>query len=70
LRRGAREQPVRTCRIARVKLLAEARPQGKVLGQLARNEEVIYLGEAQGHYLRVRSADLEGWVDQALLAKP
>jgi glutaredoxin len=57
-------------RIARVKLLAEAQPAARPVGQLARNEEVIYLGEAQGRYLRVRSADLEGWADQALLGKP
>jgi glutaredoxin len=56
--------------IARVKLLAEARPQGKVLGQLGKQEEVIYLGETDGRFLRVKSADLEGWADQALLGKP
>jgi glutaredoxin len=57
-------------RIARVKLLSDAQPVAKATGQLARNEEVIYLGEAQGRYLKVRSADVEGWVDHALLAKP
>jgi SH3-like domain-containing protein len=70
LRRRARERPVRASRIARVKLLAEARPQGKVLGQLGKQEEVIYLGETDGRFLRVKSADLEGWADQALLGKP
>lgn len=57
-------------RIARVKLFAEPRPQGKVLGELGRQEEVIYLGEADGRYLRVKSADLEGWADRSLLGKP
>ena len=57
-------------RIARVKLLATAQPDAKVIGHLAKSEEVIYLGEARGRYLKVKGADLEGWADQALLAKP
>lgn len=61
---------VLVARIARVKLLADARPEARVLGQLARHEEVIALGEVQGPYIRVKSADTEGWVEQALLAKP
>lgn len=59
-----------SARIARVKLLAEPRPESSALGQLDKQEEVIYLGEAQGRYLKVRSAAFEGWVDQALIAKP
>ncbi len=57
-------------RIARVKLFAEPPPQGKVLGELGRQEEVIYLGETDGRYLRVKSADLEGWDDRSLLGTP
>ncbi|MDZ7595447.1 MAG: glutaredoxin domain-containing protein [Thiobacillus sp.] len=57
-------------RIARVKLLDDAQPQAKVLGQLAKHEEVIYLGETQGRYLRVKGADAEGWAEQSLLGKP
>jgi SH3-like domain-containing protein len=66
----AKESDADDARIARVKLLSEAQPAARSVGQLARNEEVVYLGEAQGRYPRVRSADLEGWVDQALLGKP
>jgi glutaredoxin len=61
---------VLVARIARVKLLAEAQPAARSVGQLAKNEEVIYLGEAQGRYLRVKGADLEGWAEQSLLGKP
>lgn len=61
---------VLVARIARVKLLDDARPQAKVLGQLGKNEEVIYLGEVQGRYLRVKGADAEGWAEQSLLGKP
>jgi glutaredoxin len=61
---------VLVARIARVKLLKDAQPQAKVLGQLGKQEEVIYLGKTDGRYLKVRSADLEGWADQALLGKP
>lgn len=61
---------VLVARIARVKLLADAKPEARVLGQLARHEEVIALGEVQGRYVRVKSADTEGWAEHALLAKP
>lgn len=61
---------VLVARIARVKFLAEPRPESNTLGQLDKQEEVIYLGEAQGRYLKVRSAAFEGWVDQTLIAKP
>jgi glutaredoxin len=57
-------------RIARVKLLAEPQPASKAIGQLDKQEEVIYLGDAQGRYLKVKSAAAEGWVDQALVIKP
>jgi glutaredoxin len=59
-----------SARIARVKLLAEPQPESKAIGQLDKQEEVIYLGEAQGRYLKVKSAATEGWVDQALVVKP
>jgi glutaredoxin len=59
-----------SARIARVKLLAEPRPGSSALSQLEKKEEVIYLGEAQGRYLKVKSAAAEGWVDQALIGKP
>ncbi len=61
---------VLSTRIARVKLLAEPRPESSALGRLDKQEEVVYLGEAQGRYLKVRSAAHEGWVDQALVVKP
>ena len=61
---------VLVARIARVKLFAEAKPAARAVGQLARQEEVIFLGETQGRYLKVRGADAEGWADEALLAKP
>lgn len=61
---------VLVARIARVKLLNEAQPAARAVGELARNEEVIVLGEVRGRYLRVRSADAEGWADQTLLARP
>lgn len=41
-----------------------------MLGQLGKQKEVVYLGERDGRYLKVRSADLEGWADEALLGKP
>jgi glutaredoxin len=57
-------------RIARVTLLADPRPGSRALSQLEKQEEVIYLGEAHDRYLKVKSVAHEGWVDQALVAKP
>lgn len=59
-----------TTRIARVKLLADPQAESAALTQLDKKEEVIYLGETQGRYLRVKSASAEGWVDRALVVKP
>lgn len=59
-----------SARIAHVKLLSEPRSGSNVLSQIEKKEEVIYLGEAQGRYLKVKSAAAEGWVDQALVIKP
>lgn len=56
--------------VARVKLLAEPRPESSALGRLDKQEEVVYLGEVQDRYLKVKSAAHEGWVDQALVVKP
>lgn len=61
---------VLVARIARVKLLSEAQPVARAVGQLAKNEEVVFMGETQGRYLKVRAADAEGWADRTLLAKP
>lgn len=61
---------VLVARIARVKLLSEAQAGARPIGQLAKHEEVIYLGEAQGRYVRVKSAEAEGWAEQTLLGKP
>jgi glutaredoxin len=57
-------------RIARVKVLAEAKSRAETVGQLDKKEEVVYLGETQDRFLKVKSATAEGWVDQALLTKP
>lgn len=57
-------------RIARVKLLADPRAEASALTQLEKKEEIIYLGEIQGRFLKVKSAAAEGWVDQALVGKP
>lgn len=61
---------VLSARISKVKILAEAEPGARSLGLLAKNEEVIYLGESQGRYLKVQSAEQSGWVEQALVTKP
>lgn len=61
---------VLVARIAKVKLLADATTSSIGVGLLDKNEEVIYLGEFQGSYVKVRGAEHEGWVDKTLLSKP
>lgn len=61
---------VLAARIGRVQVLADADDQATRLGYLAKHEEVIYLGQTQGRYIKVQGADHSGWVDQALVAKP
>jgi glutaredoxin len=57
-------------RIDRVKLLATADARAQAVGQLGKQEEVVYLGESQDRFLKDRSAAAEGWADQTLLASP
>jgi glutaredoxin len=61
---------VLVARIARVKIMNEAHARARVAGQLAKGEEVIFLGETRNGYARVKSAETEGWAEQDLLAKP
>lgn len=61
---------VLVARIARVSLLAAALPKARPLGQLGKREELVFLGEAQDGFLKVRSATLVGWVDQSLVGRP
>jgi hypothetical protein len=56
-------------RISRVKIHASAQSDSPQLSQLDKHEKVICLGENQGRFLKVRSANAEGWVDESLLTR-
>ena len=67
---GFNQGDVLTAKIAKVKIQASADATAKTLGYLSKNEEVIFLGENRDAWLKVRSADHEGWIEKSLLVKP
>lgn len=56
-------------KIAGVKLMAGAGDAGKIVATLAKGDELIYMGEEQGGYLKVECGKGSGWVKKILVAK-
>jgi hypothetical protein len=56
-------------KIANVRLLAEPADSGKVLGTLARNDELVVVGAIENGYVNVQSATASGWV-RVVLVQP
>jgi hypothetical protein len=54
-------------KIAGVKAFADPKAGGKVLFALAKDEEVVFLGEDKNGFLKVQGANGEGWVDKRLM---
>lgn len=54
-------------KIAGVKAFADAKAGGKVTFALAKDEEVVYLGEEKNGFLKIQGANGEGWVDKRLM---
>jgi len=54
-------------KIAGVKAFADAKAGGKVAFSLAKDEEVVYLGEEKNGFLKIQGANGEGWVDKRLM---
>ena len=40
-----------------------------VVAQLAKNEEVVFMGESQEGYVLIQGADAEGWVREILMGE-
>jgi hypothetical protein len=56
-------------KVANVKVYRDANKQSTALGQIAKSEELIYMGEEQNGLYKVTSASGEGWVDKLLVKK-
>lgn len=56
-------------KIGGVKLMKSAGDGGPVVGTLAREDEMIYMGQEQNGYLLVESGKGSGWVKKILVAK-
>lgn len=56
-------------KIAGVKLMGSAGEAGKTVATLEKGDEMIYMGEEQGGYLKVESGKGSGWVKKILVAK-
>lgn len=56
-------------RVAQAGLLADARVGGAKIARLAKNEEMVFLGQQRGNYLRVKTASNEGWIDRQFVRR-
>jgi hypothetical protein len=57
-------------KIANVKLLASPSDTAKVLGTLARNDELVVIGKATDGFINVQGANASGWVKIVLVTRP
>lgn len=56
-------------KIDNIKLMAEAKDGAKVVGQLKKTDELVFLGEESEGYLKVQGSNGEGWVKKTLVGK-
>lgn len=56
-------------KIAGIKLLGLPSETGRVIAALKKTDELIYLGEEKGDFLKVQGSDSEGWVKKSLVQK-
>jgi hypothetical protein len=63
---AANEGDVLFPKINNVKLLAEPIDSAKVIGVLQKNDELVYMGEESGGFMKVESAHGGGWIKRAL----
>jgi hypothetical protein len=58
-----------TPKIANVKVLADASANSKVLGTVAKTDELVVAGAPKNGFVMVEGATLKGWVSANLLVK-
>jgi hypothetical protein len=57
-------------KIANVKMLALPADDAKILATLARNDEMVVVGEQKNGYINVQTANASGWVKVVLVTRP
>lgn len=55
-------------KIEGVKILKSASDSAAVVVTLKRSDELVYLGEQEGSYIKVAASGGEGWVRRSLVA--
>ena len=63
------EGDVLTPKIANVKVLAEPSDAAKVVGTLARGDELVVVGDEKNGFINVQGASASGWVKIVLMSK-
>ena len=56
-------------KIGNVKVLADAAAESKVLGTLAKTDELVIIGPVKNGFLKVQGASVTGWVSEVLVTK-
>jgi hypothetical protein len=57
-------------KISNIKVLAKSDASSKVVYNLRKEDEIIYLGEESNGFLRIQGSNGEGWVDKKLIIRP
>jgi hypothetical protein len=57
-------------KIANVKLLSQPADDAKAIATLARNDELVVIGEQKNGYINVQGATAAGWVKVVLVMRP
>ncbi|MDP1659012.1 MAG: SH3 domain-containing protein [Methylotenera sp.] len=56
-------------KLGKLKLLSEPSKKSASLGQLAKGDEMVFMGEEKDGFYRVTAINGEGWVDKLLVQK-
>ena len=60
---------VLSAKLDNVKVMSAPAREAAVVAKLAKNEEVVFLGESQEGYILIQGADAEGWVREILIGE-
>ena len=60
---------VLSAKLDNVKVMSAPARDADVVAQLAKNEEVVFMGESQEGYVLIQGADAEGWVREILMGE-
>ena len=60
---------VLSAKLDNVKVMSAPAREAAVVAKLAKNEEVVFLGESREGYILIQGADAEGWVREVLIGE-